>query len=276
MALTLIKRMRTRILAAVALGFGALLIAAPQVVAAERVAGGDFESTVCNGSSCTSPDWTTSVSGQPPSPATVRGPLCGDPSFVSGPPDCIAGLGSGYTSQFHWASLGSETGFAGGDDRPPDLTTSIAQNVLVPASPATLSFNLHIIREPHATGTFRVTLGGQEIYSATDATTGFDNYAQVTVPVGFAAGPGSRELRFAGEAEVDPGSTGDCCVSSDTFEIDDVSLNAGDPPAGVAPTPAPSPAGNQSAKAKRCKRKKHARAAKKKKCHRKKHQKQGH
>jgi hypothetical protein len=110
------------------------------------------------------------------------------------------------------------------------------------------------------------------VFSATDATPGYANYTRVTVPVGIAAGPGPRELRFEADAEVDPGPASiGAPVASDTFDVDDVSLDAPEPP--VAPVTAPPAAGSsgplapQSVTRKKCKRKKHPRAARKKKCH---------
>lgn len=267
-----------RLIAGLACGL-VLLAVAPAAVAgaAQRVADRDFESTVCNGVTCTSPAWTASVSGQPPSPATAIGPLCA-PTSASGPPACSSGGLSGYNNGPHWARLGSETGFEGGDDRPPSLSTSVAQQVLIPASlasePATLSFSFHIVPEQYATGTFRALVNGQVVFSATDATPGYANYTRVTVPVGFAAGPGPRELRFEADAEVDPGPASiGAPVASDTFDVDDVSLDAPEPP--VAPVTAPPAAGSSgppaptSAAPKKCKSKKHAHTARKKRCHRK-------
>jgi hypothetical protein len=253
----------------------ALLAAAPAAVAgaAERVADRDFESTVCNGTTCTSPAWTAAVSGQPPSPATAIGPLCA-PTSASGPASCSSGGFSGYNNGPHWARLGSEAGFEGGDDRPPSLTTSIAQQVLIPASlasePATLSWSFHIVPEQYATGTFRALVDGHVVFSATDATPGYANYTRVTVPVGFAAGPGQRELRFEADAEVDPGPASiGAPVASDTFDVDDVSLDAPDPPAatppaGTPPAAAPPGATGQRASAlAKCKKKRAKQARRK-------------
>lgn len=252
----------------------ALLAVAPAAVAgaAERVADRDFESTVCNGTTCTSPAWTASISGQPPAPATAIGPLCA-PTSASGPPACSSGGLSGYNHGPHWARLGSETGFEGGDDRPPSLSTSVTQQVLIPASlasePATLSFSFHIVPQQYATGTFRALVDGQVAFSATDATPGYANYTRVTVPVGFAAGPGPRELRFEADAEVDPGPASlGAPVASDTFDVDDVSLDAPDPPIATPPVTAPvagpsSATGQRAAALAKCKRK-HSKAARRK------------
>jgi hypothetical protein len=250
----------------------ALLIAAPQAIATERVADGNFESTTCDGSSCTSPGWTAAVSGQPPSPALAIGPLCAPFFAWGGPPECADGGHSGYLSPVHWARLGSSSRFVGGDDRPPTLTTSIAQSVEIPAAPATLSFNLHIVPQGFATGTFRVTVDGQLVFDTVDGATGYDSYPLLSVPVDFAAGPGPHELRFEGNADVDPGPAPDgTAVASDTFDLDNVSLDAPDPPAsepapGSGPGPGPlasASTGQRAAGLKKCK-KKHSQTARKK------------
>lgn len=237
--------------------------------AVERVADGDFESTVCNGTTCTSPAWT------PSPPGTGIGPLCADPDLASGPPNCAAGNLSGYLSPYHWARLGSETGFVGGGDRPGPFTTSVTQSVLIPASPATLSFNLHIVPRDFATGTFRVTVDGQLVFDTVDSATGYSSYPRLSVPVSFAAGPGPKELRFEGTADVDPSPAPEgSAVASDTFDLDNVSLDAPDPAAaatlqGTSPlvTTAPSVTGQRAAALAKCKKK--PKGPKRRKCKRK-------
>jgi hypothetical protein len=228
------KRFSRRI--TVLLGAVTALVALPAAAqGVERVADGNFESTVCNGTTCTSPAWTQSVSGDP---GKAIGPLCADPQMAAGPASCAAGGLSGYVSPFHWARLGSSSGYLGGDDRPPTLITSITQSVLIPASPATLSFNAHIVPRNFATGSLRVTIDGQLVFDTVDSASGYDTYPQISVPVGFAAGPGLKELRFEGIADVDPGQAPDNApVASDTFDVDNVSLDAPDPPATVVTPP---------------------------------------
>jgi hypothetical protein len=253
-------RVRGRILVLWTAVAAAVLAFPVAACAAERLADGDFEATVCDIrlTGCTSPAWTQSVSGEPPAPAYAIGPLCGAPS-VFGPMECFAGTQSGYNHGPHWARLGSSADFIGGDDRPPELTTSITQQVQIPAQPATLSFSLHIVNEPAAggtTGVFRAFVNGNVVFSATDQTPGYATYSRVTVPLDGVAHPGSNELRFEGVADVDPGSAPDGFPNdSDTFDLDDVSLDAPDAP------PSALQATGQSA-ARNCrKKKKHKRSA---------------
>jgi len=218
---------------------------------------------------CTSPAWTPASEGGVGS-GIVIGPLCGDPVFANASSNCAIGGLSGYTSPYRWARLGSEAFEAAGGDRKPDLSTSISQDVLIPASlppsqPATLSFELHIINLPYATGSFTVTVGGVVVFSATDATPGYAGYGLVTVPLDAFAGPGPKTLKFEGTASTDPGSAPDgSFVDSDTFDVDDVSLDAPDLP--VAPNPpAAAGTGERAAALAKC-RKKHGK--KRRKCKR--------
>jgi hypothetical protein len=239
------------------------LLAIPSAAgAAERVADGSFEASVCDFTTCTSPAWTQSVSGPPPSPAFVRGPICA--GSYGAPVHCFEGPStSGYNHGPHWAPLGSSAGFTAGDDRPPELTTSVSQQVQIPALPATISFSLHIVNAPYATGTFRAVVNGAPVFSATDATPGFAGYERVTVPLDGLAQPGTIDLSFEGVADVEPGDATPGEAYSDSFDLDDVSLDAPDVP-GLGPA---GPTGQRAAALAKCK-KKHSKKARRK-CRRK-------
>jgi hypothetical protein len=240
--------------------------------AIQRVQDGNFESSVCHVglANCTSPAWTPASEGGYGS-GVVIDPLCGDPVFAGASSNCAIGGLSGYTSPYHWARLGSEAFEVAGGDRKPDLSTSISQDVLIPASllpsqPATLSFELHIINMPYATGSLIVSVGGVPVFSATDATPGYANYALVTVPLDAFAGPGPKTLKFEGTASTDPGSAPDgSFVDSSTFDVDDVSLDA--PALRAAPhSPTAAGTGQRAAALAKC-RMKHGK--KRRKCKRK-------
>lgn len=233
-----------------------LAFAAAPAAAVERVADGNFESTTCSGA-CTSPAWSTFLEGG----AAQIGPLCGDPAFAGGAARCALD-GSGYTSKYHWARLGSSTGHSG-EDREPDFTNSISQSVLIPTatfpgSPATLRFNLHIVNALDSTGTFRATVDGLSVFSVTDATSGYNPYHQVTVDVSPFAGPGVKTLGFEATEQYN-GSTTAGTHDTDTFDVDDVSLDAANLPTAAAP--APGPTGQRAAALAKCKHK-HGKAKK--------------
>jgi hypothetical protein len=228
-----------------------LAIANPAAQAAQRVADGNFEATTCTATTCTSPAWAASPGGALGSPI---GPLCG---FTAA---CVS-QGSGYTSASHWARLGASSGHTG-PDREPVFSSSISQSVAIPAAPATLSFALRIINSPHSTGSFAASIDGQGVYGASDTSVDHINYELVTVNVSRFAGPGPKTLKF--EATEQPNGTDDASpYFTDSFDIDDVSLDAADPAAGVAGAVAGS--GQRAAALAKCK-KKHGK--KKRRCRR--------
>jgi hypothetical protein len=227
-----------------------LAIANPPAQAAQRVADGNFEATTCTTTTCTSPAWTAVPGGA----GFAIGPLCG---FTAA---CVS-QGSGYTSASHWARLGASGSYTG-PDRAPVVTSSISQPVLIPAAPATLSFALRIINDAHSSGGFTASIDGQSVYGASDTTVDHINYELVTVNVNRFAGPGPKTLKF--EATGQPGGTdGASAYFTDSFDVDDVSLDAADPAAGVAGAVAGS--GQRAAALAKCK-KKHGK--KKRKCRR--------
>jgi hypothetical protein len=125
---------------------------------------------------------------------------------------CVSG--GGYTTFWNWARLG-----AGNTS---DNTSAVQQTVQIPAAPAKLTFAL-LIRGT-GTGTMRVTIGGTEVFSVSEATTGYTDYHAVTVDVSRFAG-GARALRFEGHTSA-PATT----APSRIFDIDDVKLDAPEAP----------------------------------------------
>jgi hypothetical protein len=239
--------------AAASVAAAVLAIAACPAQAAQRVADGNFEATTCTTTDCTSPAWMAVRGGA----GFAIGPLCGPL------PTACQAQGSGYTSAFHWARLGASGSYAG-IDRAPAVTSSISQSVLIPAAPATLSFALRIIDDKHSTGSFAASIDGQGVYGASDTTVDHINYELVTVNVGRFAGPGPKTLKF--EATEQPNGNMDDASPyfTDSFDVDDVSLDAADPAAGVAGAVAGS--GQRAAALAKCK-KKHGK--KKRKCRKK-------
>jgi Putative metal-binding motif len=187
-------------LAAATVAFGLTQPAA----AFERVQDGRFDLATCTGSDCVSSAWTESASGTSP-----IGPIC---RSGFGPGTCADSSGTGYSSGPNWARLGAGV----------NATTSVSQTVQIPAAPAKLTFLLHITAQPNGTDTLSVTIDGTEVFRATDATAGFNPYKAVTLDVSqFAGGP--RVLRFQGQNNA-------ATTPSDSFDVDDVSLDAPEPP----------------------------------------------
>jgi hypothetical protein len=188
---------------AVALLTSALVacFAAP-AVAFERVSDGGFDAATCGATDCVSSSWTETKSGTDP-----IGPIC-----RSGTEECADGSGTGYNTGPSWARLGAGVG----------ATTSVAQAVPIPAAPAKLRFLLHITQQPNGTDALSVTIAGTEVFHATDATAGYAFYKVVEIDVSRFAG-GTRVLRFQGQntAATDP---------SDSFDVDEVSLDAAEAP----------------------------------------------
>jgi Ca2+-binding RTX toxin-like protein len=224
------SRPLTRFVAAA--GAAAALLCAAPSYAAEQVQDGGFESVPCNDTFCEdSTNWAQHIT---PSVSPVHGPICR--SDQSG---CTFG-GSGPAAGTHWARLGAWTE-AGAYTAYYD---NVTQQVAIPYAPATLSFKLRILQAANHTGTLSVTLDGTEVFTATDATAGYAAYAPVTVDVGQLAGA-MRTLKFEGTSSSTAGGT------SDSFEIDDVSLDAatpppadpgqGEPPPGGGGSPPPTP-----------------------------------
>src|SRR5262245_11221804 len=222
--------------------------------AVQRVADGDFEQTTCNASTCTSPAWIPkgSVAG-----GALIGPLCGPAET-----DCayFGGNGwSGYHSPTHWGAVGSAYGFEQAGDRFL-VSSSIRQDVVIPAAPATLWFLLFIHDGPYADETLTVKLDGQPLLTVTDNVC-CSSYSLFSVPVGGFAGPGAKTLTFEAEGEVETNACPACVddAESDFFQIDDVTLDAPDAPGAQA-------TGQRAAALQKCKRK---RGKAKKKCKRK-------
>jgi Putative metal-binding motif len=182
----------------------ALAILAQPAAAFERVQDGGFDLATCSASDCVSAAWTESSSG----PGAI-GPIC---QAGSGPGNCSDGSGTGYNTGPRWARLGAGINAA----------TAVAQTVQIPAAPARLTFLLHITASANGNDTLSVTIDGAEVFSATDASPGFNPYKAVTLDVSqFAGGP--RVLRF--QAQNNAGAN-----PSDSFDVDEVSLDAPEPP----------------------------------------------
>lgn len=157
------------------------------------------------------------------------GPICNGRTILC---DTVT---SGYVSRPQWARIGA--GFATTSEV--TVTSSIEQSVSIPAAPAMLRFFLRVI-DVHPRGSrFAVTVDGSEIFSTTannSETPPPAPYALVERDVSAFAG-GTRRLRFEGVSSAEPELDAPY-ILTDTYDIDDVSLDAAGPP---APPPAPGP-----------------------------------
>jgi hypothetical protein len=233
---------RNRWLIASLLAGMALFIPASPVSAAEHVLDGGLDQvTTCVSGDCSNPVWAEGRQGD-----SFVGPICqagvGSCGFFEGPGNAFA------SSPPSWLQMGGET--------KDGASSWFAQQVVsLPAAPMTLRFSLMTRDSNVDAGTLVVKIGSAPVFAVAANAPGFASYAPVSVDVsGF--GGGLRELRF----EVSDTQAGS--GSSDSFNIDDVSIT--DQPPGPAATTTP-------AKKKKCKKKKknRASAAKKKKCKKK-------
>ncbi len=220
------------------------LIAPAQAGASEHVLDGGFETvTSCMAGDCTSPVWTESVGG-----SAFTGPLCQDGTgscgFFEGP------MGAGPHNGTKWAQLGGETAPS------PQNTYSIQQVVSMPTGPGTLSFYLRTRDSNASTGAFTVRIDGTPIFTLGG---GERLYAPISVDVTAFAG-GLRTLRFEVLNTDNGGST-------DSFNIDDISLV--DQPVQPAPA-APQPTTAAATKCPKGKKLKKGKCVKKKKKRKKK------
>jgi hypothetical protein len=240
------------------LGFLAIAALPAQAGAVERVADGNFEQTTCTSGAagdCTSPAWTEAGSALG---GTLLGPLCG-----TEPTSCYYSY-LGYASASHWALVGSAY-YPGGGDRPPPVDSSIQQNVLIPAAPATLRFVLYMHNSSFETdGRLIVSIDGQPVLTVNDEDTCCSAYHLFEIPVGGLAGPGAKLLRFQAGGSVDPGPCPACGnVESDFFQIDDVSLDAPDVPiTPITPVTTQPVTGQRAAALAKCKKKRSKKARK--------------
>ena len=192
----------------------ALSLGATPASAVERVQDGTFEGATCAGGDCTSPVWQESATATD----AELGPICSTGSF------CTTGytLSSAPFSPPKWARLGASFSCPG--CTPNSASSSIQQAVSLPAAPATLRFMLRIrVRSGTNSGAFTVSLDGTNVFTASHTTTGYDGYAPVAVDVSSFAGAAPRILRFAA-------TTSSSTEDTPSFDIDNVSLDAADPP----------------------------------------------
>jgi hypothetical protein len=187
----------------------AMVFSTSQARASERVLDGSFDIlTACGagpGAVCTNPVWAQALGG-----GASIGPLCksgtGSCGNFQGPDNVF------YLSAPNWVQLGGETSASG------PLTYSIEQVVNIPAAPATLSFQLLTKNSTVSTGAFTVRIDGIPVFAAGGS---LSSYAPVSVDLS-AFASGLRTLRF------DAIDTQNSSGSSDSFNIDNVSLDAPD------------------------------------------------
>jgi hypothetical protein len=210
--------------------------------ASEHVLDGSFDAvTACNPGDCTSPVWAEGGSGG------GTGPLCqvgtGSCGYFQGP--TVTPF-----SPPNWVQLGGETIMG-------DASYAVQQVVNVPAGPTTLSFQLQIKDSNVSTGAFTAKIDGTPVYAAGGGTPGHAAYAPVTVDISAFSG-GLRTLKFENLNATTSGS-------SDSFNVDNVSIVDSPPPttptqaAATTPTAKKCPKGKKLKKGRcvRKKRKKH-------------------
>jgi hypothetical protein len=215
-----------------ALAVGAASVLPGKALAAERVLDGGFDVvTACSDTDCTSPVWSESRGG-----SAGTGPLCeigvGSCGFFEGPT-------VGPFSGTKWAQLGGETTAS------PLNTYSIQQVVSMPAGPTTLRFVLRTRDSNASTGSFTAKIDGTPVYTVGG---GESPYTPVSVDISNFSG-GLRTLAFEVRNSDNNGST-------DSFNLDDVSIQDG-----------PQPTGKRAAALRKCKKIKSKK--KRKKCKRK-------
>lgn len=205
----------------------ALSAAATQPAAAvERVRDGQFSQSACNQFDCVNAHWAETAF----STGTPAGPICGPVTNFCG------GGGSGYSSPDKWAEIGA--GFNNQQFQSGTNSSSVRQNVEIPAGPATLRFVLHIADFAESTGSFSVRIGGTTVFFATHDTAAYYTYEPVLIDVSQFAG-GTRELVFEGNS-VSPPKSVSPLGGSIKFDVDDISLDAPDvPPPGQSAAGAP-------------------------------------
>ena len=171
----------------------AVLIPAESAAAAEVIKDGSFESTPADQDN---PNWDEGGIAAPI--CDVEG--CGDNNGTAGP----------HTGN-NWAFFGGVP-FA-------DFQ-SVAQDVLIPSAPATLTFWLWLGRSNGgALDAFRVFIDNTELFELLENGTGYGKYTQVTIDMSPYAGGDAKNLSF----EFD-GFGG---VPETSFSVDDISLMAG-------------------------------------------------
>jgi hypothetical protein len=201
---------------AIALTTIALALPAANAGAVERVSDGGFDATTCTLTDCTSPFWSEQ------SADSTIGPLCrtGVDSCGAwgGTPDLV-----GYNSPLGWVQLG-------GENKPQNaiMNSSVAQTVDVPAAPARLRFLLLIKDANLSVSSFAVFVDGLHILTL--QASGDTAYTPIVIDISPVAG-GPRTFKFtAASGQLAAGA-------SDSYNIDDVSVDAPDKPV-VPPTPA--------------------------------------
>jgi hypothetical protein len=241
---------RSKVLA-IAATAAAALFAAAEAGAVERVADGGFDESRCppGGDRCYSPAW--SQFRFPTENGLAAGPICSDQTL-----GCNDFSQSGYSSAPHWARVGA--GWSSGAATYADsFYSGIHQNVSIPAAPAKLRFNYRIVNvNPSADGWLVVEIDNTTVFSFPPGSSGPNFYRSVLVDVSDFSGR-DRRLTIRGQ-------TFSTSSSSDSFDIDDVSLDT--PEAPSPPPPSPSPAaetGQRRAALAKCKKKRSKPARKK-------------
>jgi hypothetical protein len=214
--------------------------------ATERVTDGSFEKSFCDSSDttgCTNSSWT--FGGLVDPDTTLIGPFCGEQATGT---ECGAPADAPYGGS-DWARLGAGEGPASITDQ--FVEDFVKQDVTIPPSTIpgkspTLSFFLRIIDRPESSGEFNVTVGGQNVFFVDDEFVGYGTWEPVSIDLSSVAAPTPQTLEFDGYS-IFPAAALGATAHSDSYDIDDVSIQTPDPTSsstgggnnGGNPNPAP-------------------------------------
>ncbi len=230
----------------------AIGLAPASAAATERVTDGSFEQSFCDSSDstgCTNGSW--SFGGLVHPDTTLIGPFCGEQATGT---QCGAPADAPHSGS-DWARLGAGEGPGSSINQYVD--DWIKQDVVIPPSTVsgkspTLTFFLRIIDRPESSGGLNVTVGGHSIFSVDDEFVGYKTYEFVSIDLSSVAAANPQTLEFDGYS-IFPGAALAATAQSDSYDIDDVSIQSPDPSSGSGqngsgtnsagnPNPAPAPA----------------------------------
>jgi len=172
--------------------------------AVERVNDGSFEARTVCGTECTNDAWART----------------GERVFFCEPGKCSGGPASGT----HWVQFGGGTAYYEEFTQPFFLRGQLTQRVDFPAGPASLRYAYRVVNSA-GFGELVVRLDGAQIFAIKEATPG-EQFVKGSRDVSSYAGPGKHDLRFEFVC------SGTCTL----IYLDDVSLDAPDPPLPQTPT----------------------------------------
>ena len=237
---------RFELIAVIACVVSAIGLVPASAAATERVTDGSFEKSFCDSSDttgCTNSSWT--FGGLVDPDTTLIGPFCSEQATGT---ECGAPADAPYGGS-DWARLGAGEGPASITDQFVD--DFVKQDVTIPPSTIpgkspTLSFFLRIIDRPESSGEFNVTVGDHNVFFVDDEFVGYATWEPVSIDLSSVAAPTPQTLEFDGYS-IFPAAVLGATAHSDSYDIDDVSIQTPDPTSsstgggnnGGNPNPAP-------------------------------------